>query len=109
MKKNVVGALLSALVFPGVGQFYLGRRTRALLFLVPAVVAGLVYANFTLEQANALAGQVMSGAVPLDPIAMAARLEALPTPWSVQAAGIVFVVCWIGSVLEAALTRQTAS
>lgn len=106
MKRNVVGALLSALVFPGIGQFYLGRRRRALLFLVPAAVAGLLYAGFALEQANALAGQVMSGAVPLDPAAMAARLEAQPTPWSVSLAGIVFLACWVGSVLEAALTRQ---
>ena len=33
MRRKSVGALLSALVFPGVGQYYLGRRTRALLFL----------------------------------------------------------------------------
>ena len=32
-------ALLSALVFPGVGQWYLSRRRLALLFAVPALVA----------------------------------------------------------------------
>ena len=37
MKRKSVGVLLSALVFPGVGQYYMGRLTRALLFLVPAV------------------------------------------------------------------------
>jgi hypothetical protein len=105
MKRKGVGVLLSALVFPGVGQLYLGRRGRGLLFLVLAAVAGFIYAGFALDQANALAGQVMSGSVPLDPIAMAAKLDAMPTPWSVTLAGAVFVVCWLGSVLEAWLVR----
>ena len=105
MKPKVTAALLSALVFPGAGQFYLRRRTRALLFLVPAVAAGLYYGNNALDQATALADQVLSGAVALDPAALAARAEALPTPLGVSLAGIVFVVCWVGSVLEALLVK----
>jgi hypothetical protein len=66
-------ALLSALVFPGVGQWYLHRRRLALLFAVPALVAGYVYLNFALDEANALAGQVLAGSVPLDPAALAAQ------------------------------------
>jgi hypothetical protein len=98
-------ALLSALVFPGVGQWYLRRRRLALLFLVPALVAGYVYLNFALDEANALAGQVLAGSVPLDPAALAAKLEAQPTALAVTLSGWVFVVCWVGSVLEALLGK----
>lgn len=101
MKRNVRGALLSGLLFPGIGQFYLGRRALALLFLVPAAVAGLAYADFALEQASAVADQVLSGAVALDPAAIAARIDAQATPLWVTAAGIVFVLCWMGSIAEA--------
>lgn len=105
MKSKVTAALLSGLVFPGAGQFYLRRRVRALLFLVPAVLAGLLYFNHAIDQANALADQVLSGAVALDPAAIAARVEAAPTPVSVTISGIVFLVSWVGSVLEALLVR----
>jgi hypothetical protein len=94
-------AMLSALVFPGVGQWYLARRRLALLFAVPALVAGYVYLDFALDEANALAGQVLAGSVPLDPAALAAKLEAQPTSWAVTLSGWVFVVCWVGSVAEA--------
>jgi hypothetical protein len=98
-------ALLSALVFPGIGQWYLRRRRLALLFAVPALAAGLVYLNFALEEANAVAGQVLSGAVPLDPAAIAARVENQPMSWAVTLSGWVFVACWVGSVLEALLGK----
>ena len=62
MKRKSVGVLLSALVFPGVGQYYLGRRTRALLFLVPAVVAAILYVNFALDEATTMTDQLLSGA-----------------------------------------------
>lgn len=103
MKRKSVAAILSALAFPGVGQYYLGRRPRALLFLVPAAIAGIVYFNFAMESANALVDQVMSGGVALDPAAIAAKLDAQPTPVSALLAEIVFGVCWIGSILEALL------
>lgn len=101
MKRKNVAAVLSALVFPGVGQFYLGRRTRALLFLAVAAVAGIVYFNFAIDAANAVVDQVMSGGTALDPAAIAAKIESQPTPVSVTLAAWGFGLCWIGSILEA--------
>jgi hypothetical protein len=99
-------ALMSALVFPGVGQWYLHRRRLALLFAVPALVAGWFYLSYDLDQVNALLGAVQSGAVALDPAAIAARAEAMPTPLPVAACGWVFLVCWVGSVAEALLGKK---
>ncbi|QJE03442.1 hypothetical protein HH212_18205 [Massilia forsythiae] len=95
------------MLFPGIGQFYLGRRALALLFLVPAAVAGLAYLDVMLEQASAVADQVLSGAVALDPAAIAARIDAQQTPPWAPAAAIVFALCWIGSIAEALLGRRT--
>ena len=105
MKSKVVAALLSGLVFPGVGQYYLGRRGRGIVFVGVAAVAGLLYFSDALDQANALAGQVLGGSMPLDPAAIAARVEAQPTPPAMRIAGIVFALCWVGSIVEALLTR----
>jgi ABC-type transport system involved in cytochrome c biogenesis permease subunit len=108
MRRKSVGAILSALVFPGVGQYYLGRRTRALLFLVPAAVAAILYFSFALDQANTMADQVLSGKVALDPAAIEAQLAGVPTPVSVTLAGIVFAVCWVGSIVEALIVKPRA-
>jgi hypothetical protein len=99
-------ALLSALVFPGVGQWYLHHRRLALLFAVPALVAGYVYFSFAWDEANAVAGQLLSGAVPLDPAAIAARVDAQPTSWAVTLSGWVFVLCWVSSVLQPLLEKR---
>jgi hypothetical protein len=108
MRRKSVGALLSALVFPGVGQYYLGRRTRALLFLVPAVVAGILYFNFALGEANTMADQLLSGKVAADPAAIEAQLASAPTPLSVTLAEIVFVVSYVGSIVEALVVKPRA-
>lgn len=108
MRRKSVGALLSALVFPGVGQYYLGRRTRALLFLAPAVVAGILYFNFALDEANTVADQLLSGKMAADPAAIEAQLASAPTPVSVTLAEIVFVVCYVGSIAEALVVKPRA-
>jgi len=105
MKRKSVAVLLSALVFPGAGQYYLGRRTRALLFLVPAVVAAILYMNFALDEASAMTDQLLSGRMALDPAALEAQFAARPTPFSVTLAGIVFVACYVGSILEALIAQ----
>jgi len=103
MRKNVTGALLSGLVFPGVGQWWQRRRARALLFAVPALACGYVYLNYAIDEANAVVGEVMSGHG--DPAAIASRLENQGSPIWVSAAGFVFVACWVGSVVEAGMAR----
>ena len=105
MKRKSVGVLLSALMFPGVGQYYLGRRARALLFLVPAVVAAILYFNFALDEANMVVDQLLNGKLVADPAALEAQLAARPTPFSVTLAGIVFVVCYVGSIVEALIAK----
>ena len=100
-----VATLLSALVLPGVGQWYLGRRGLALLFALPALVAGYVYLSFALDQANAVVDQVLGGSMPADPAAIAARIEGQASPLSVTLSGWVFALCWVASVLEAWLGK----
>ena len=101
MKSKVVGALLSGLVFPGVGQYYLGRRARALWFLAPAAIGGLLYLNYSMDQASVLVDQVMAGKIALDPAAIEKQMADVPTPLSMTISGVVFLVAWVASVVEA--------
>ena len=108
MRRKSVGAILSALVFPGVGQYYLGRRMRGVLFLAPAAIAAVLYFNFALDQANTVADQLLSGKMAADPAAIEAQLASTPTPAGVMLAEIVFVVCYVGSIVEALVVKPRA-
>lgn len=107
MNRAAAAALLSALVFPGVGHFYLRRPRRAWLFLVPALVAAVIWFGDVTSQVSAILDQVASGAIAPDPVAIAAKLEKEGGGSSlVSLASIVFVVCWIGAIVDCFLIAR---
>lgn len=109
MNRAAAAALLSALVFPGAGHFYLRRPRRAWVFLVPALFASLVWFGNITSQVSTLLGQVEDGTLAPDPAAIAARMEAQggQSPF-VSFAGIVFVVFWAGSIVDSiAIARRS--
>jgi hypothetical protein len=108
MSRPLTAALLSALVFPGAGHIYLKRKGRALLFIVPTLVAVAAFVSAAMEQASALAGQILSGALPADPAALAARLEQQGDSALANAAAVVMVVCWLCAIADAWLLARRA-
>ncbi len=107
MNRAPAAALLSALVFPGVGHFYLRRPRRAWLFLVPALIAAVIWFGDVATQVSTILDQVTSGAIAPDPVAIAAKLEKEggSSPL-VHVAAIVFAVCWVGSIVDALLVGR---
>lgn len=110
MNRAPAAALLSALVFPGVGHFYLRRPRRAWLFLVPALVAAIIWFGDVATQVSTILDQVASGAIAPDPVAIAARMEKEGggSPL-VSLAAIVFGVCWIGAIIDSFLIARQGS
>jgi hypothetical protein len=108
MQRAVSAALLSAFVFPGAGHLYLRRPGRACLFLVPALVAAVWFFGDLMARASQLADQVLAGTLPLDPAAIAARLDAqgAGSPAATICA-VVLVVCWAGSIVDAFVVART--
>lgn len=103
MQRSTKAVLLSAIVFPGAGQLYLGRYLRACLFLVPALCAVLYFASAVLEPLMAIALQVQNGSMPLDPLAIEARLHQdgqVVSPL-VNLAALVMMVAWVGGAVDA--------
>lgn len=102
MSRSTTALLLSALVFPGAGHLYLKRRSRALLFIVPSLVAVVYFVTDAIERAGEMADQIMSGSLGSDPVAIAARLEqAGPTSILVDVAIYVMLACWIAAAVDA--------
>jgi hypothetical protein len=109
MSRSTTALLLSALVFPGAGHLYLKRRGRALLFIVPSIVAVVYFVTDAMQRAGDMADQIMSGSLGTDPVAIAARLEqAGPTSPLVDVAMYVMLACWIGAAIDAWLLGRQA-
>ncbi|KQZ32447.1 hypothetical protein [Duganella sp. Root1480D1] len=109
MKLSSKAALFSGLGFPGLGQMLvLKRRTRGLVFMVPAlsVFIWLMYGLW--KATSVLMDEALSGALPPDPILIAQRLTKASIMPGASAAGWILFACWIASIVDALLTRDQA-
>jgi len=102
MKRSTKAALLSALVFPGLGQFLLRRHVRGCLFLLIMALAVFVLGHHVLALADAIVAELNSGALPFDPVAITARIEAGDAGQSsASVASWIALLCWLASVADA--------
>ncbi|ATQ79033.1 hypothetical protein CR152_21020 [Massilia violaceinigra] len=96
------------MVFPGAGQYYLGRRARACLFIVPTLVAAIYFFKQVVATASRMADEVLSGALPADPVLIAERLHQqgdTATPL-MNIAAAVMLACWVASLVDAWLLAR---
>jgi hypothetical protein len=107
MKPSIKAALISALVFPGLGHFVLKRRARGCWFLVPSVLAILFLVKVAAARADALLMQIESGKLALDPQSIATQLAAPGAQDTmVTLAIVVGALCWAGSIIDAFLIKE---
>jgi hypothetical protein len=110
MNRKLGAALLSAFVFPGVGQIYLRRPRRACLFLVPALLAAGFYFNDLFTHVSSILDQIQSGVLAPDPAAIAARLEAQGSSSPLaNLSGPVLLACWLGSIVDSFVVARRAA
>lgn len=103
MRQPFTAALLSALVFPGVGQMYLQRLARGLAFLLPCGLLATYLSMGILGPVLGLAREVMAGTLSMDPLALQARLDqqgGLMTP-GLALLALALAVAWLWSVIDA--------
>lgn len=103
MHRSLKAALLSGLVFPGVGQLFLGLRLRALLFLLPAAAGTAAFLAQVWRLASTIADEIVAGRIGLDVLAISARIDAelAASPASLNWAAAVMIVSWLASTADA--------
>jgi TM2 domain-containing membrane protein YozV len=96
-------ALLSALVFPGLGHIYLKRYIPGVA-LVGVSSAGIYYlTSKTVERALQIVGKIQSGDVPLDVTAITKLVSKQSTGTEDQLLNIattVIFICWIIGIID---------
>lgn len=109
MKKALKGALLSALVFPGCGQFFLKRYIRGTA-LVLATLAGLMLIVLkSAQEALAILEQINLQGASLNIEALSRMTEkasSLSSNPTIEATAAALVLCWVVGVIDAYLVGR---
>jgi len=103
MSKAIKATLLSALVFPGVGQMYLKRYVRGLIPMVLTLTGmGMLIAQATIGALQELEKiQIQGGLVDLNAVANRAAASSASGDWYSPLIMPLIVVCWLFSVIDA--------
>jgi len=103
MKKSAKAALLSGLVFPGVGHLYLGSRLRGLPLLAAALAALSVIVTIAYRNAQLIVDRILSGDVPMETGAVAQAISETTSAADSLAnsiAVVVLVACWLAGIVD---------
>jgi hypothetical protein len=104
MNKSMKAALLSALVFPGAGHFYLKKHLVGIILTAAALTSLAVVISQALERAQKIAEKIQSGDIPLD-IAMISELVSEPPTGSeanlLNIASAVLIITWLIGIIDA--------
>ncbi len=108
MKPSIKAALISGLVFPGLGHLALRRGLRGCLFMVPAAVALYYLLSRVLELADQLLSELNAGTLQLDPVQILERVHAagIDSPAS-SVATLVCLLCWAGAIADSLWLGRT--
>lgn len=103
MKKALTAGLLSALVAPGSGHFYLQHKRRALVFFVLAILSLGLLLQHVMQVAQVISLDIQTGVLPLDIGVIAAEVTKQTTATIRDGADKLmygFIVCWLIALLD---------
>ena len=104
MKKALKGALISGLVFPGLGHIALKRYTSGIALII-TVTAGVVFmVMLAVQKAFGLLDAMQSGGKAIDMKSItdaASRAASHSDDFLVSGAWILLLLCWIVGVVDA--------
>lgn len=106
MNTSTKATLLSALVFPGLGQFILKRYYRATLLASVALIAFYILVTSSIEKAVAISDKIITGEVALDANAISRMISESATGSEASlanAATTALVAAWLLAIVDAYL------
>lgn len=103
MKRSTKAALLSGLVFPGIGHLYLRQRLRGAILVLGALIAFAVIVTVSVNQALRVVDKITSGEVAPDTAAITQLIENSATASDDLAVNIALLVlgaCWLAGIVD---------
>lgn len=103
MTKPTKAALLSGLIFPGVGHIVLKQYLRGSLLMLPALIAISAMIKIAYQRAQAIVDRVFSGEVSLEAGAISELVANSSNDSDSLVSNIsmlVFLVCWLIGIID---------
>jgi hypothetical protein len=103
VKKSTKAALLSGLVFPGLGHFVLKQHLRGSILMVASIAALWILVKIAFDRALTIVNQINTGDIPLDTGAImeaAADSGASPASFAQNVSYLVLVACWLFAIID---------
>jgi hypothetical protein len=104
MKTSTKAALLSALVYPGIGQLFYQAYRRAILLIIVFSIAAFFYIEEVVSKYQPLIDKVKSGEVPLNGQALVYEVSKNPIildPQLVSLLSYILLICWLVGIVDA--------
>ena len=103
MTKSTKAALLSGLIFPGIGHIVLKQYLRGSILMLAALIAASAMVKVAIQRAQSIVDRVVSGEIHLDTEAISELVanssndsDSLTSSISM----IVFIVCWLIGIVD---------
>src|SRR5262252_4555397 len=102
MKYSIKAALLSGLVFPGVGHLYLKRWWRGVVLAVGAAAVSYFLVSVAVNSAMEIAGKIEGGNVPLNAEAISAMVSKASqrNERSTDIATVILLALWAIGIVD---------
>jgi len=103
MSKSVNAVLLSALVIPGAGHFYLKKYIMSLILASASLVALYYIVSMAIEKAMTIVEKVQHGEIPPDIVSITEQVTSPLSAADIQTQNIavaVLVVVWIVGIID---------
>lgn len=104
MKKSIKAALLSAFLFPGIGQLFLKKYISAALFATSALATTYQLLSKTLENAQQIVAKIQNGEIAPDLSAITESVTQQANNSGVLNADLMsqlLMIIWIVSIVDA--------
>ncbi len=103
MTRSIKAALLSGLIFPGIGHMVLKQYLRGSILMFSALIALSVIVTVTIQRALTIVDSINSGEIPVD-TGVIAELVSNSTSGAdssrVNISVIVLGVCWLIGIID---------
>jgi hypothetical protein len=106
MHKATKAALISALVFPGCGHFYLKSKLRGTVFTLFSVGCLYVLLSYAMKIANDISERIVSGDIPLNAGSLMAEITSQLNGSAgdpAHVASILLLICWGVAIIDSFL------
>ena len=104
MNKSIKAALISGLIFPGIGQISIGHKKRGWVIILVNSLFLYMIINEIIQQASSLVEKIQKSGVPLDYESISNKtteLVSISDNSSLNTLLILLIVSWVASVIDA--------